>query len=147
MGGLVTSAGTSTFDIGSGGSGFVDTIYGAGVGEGASTISGETSQTIDPIAFVVNNDILPPYGIVTSGGSSGATATNAFSGGFSPSGSPGNTGGSGSGTGSVNANGAANVLGAGTALDANVNPFGPAIGKIAGAGAAKASSGGSATRF
>jgi hypothetical protein len=137
--GAVSSLGNSSFDVKSGGSGFVDTNYGGATGKGESTVSGTSSESVKGIDD--NGDYIGVYGKSISGGSSVASAAGAFDGKFTPSGAPGDTGGVGSGTGSLKATGSGTV-------DTTPNPFFSfSIGATSGSGTAQTSAGGSAKGF
>jgi hypothetical protein len=139
--GATTTLGSSSFDLKSGGSGFVDTIYGGAEGTGMSGVSGTSSElvkgTYNP-SF--RGNYVGVYGESTSGGSSAASAAGAFDGKFTSLGVSGETGGFGSGTGSLK------VTGSGT-VDAtpDYRPFN--YGATSGGGTAQTSGGGSATGF
>jgi hypothetical protein len=138
--GSASSLGNSSFDLKSGGSGFVDTIYGGVTGKGGTAASGTSLESIKGIS---NQVFIGGYrgilGESNSGGSSVASAAGSFNGEFTPSGLSGETGGFGSGTGSLN------VTGSGTVAKDPKLMSGSSIGVTSGGGTAQTSAGGSAT--
>jgi hypothetical protein len=141
--GSATTLGSSSFDLKSAGSGFVDTIYGGAMGEGTSGVSGTSSELVKGIdnSLFNNGNNFGVFGESISGGSSVASAAGAFDGKFTPLGASGETGGLGSGTGSLK------VTGSGT-VDKVPDAFSPYnIGATSGGGTAQTSAGGSVKGF
>jgi hypothetical protein len=136
--GFTSSDVSGSFAVTSGGSGFVDTIYGGANANGGSSISGSSNGKVDGYES--------GYGAVTSSGTSTASGDGNAMGSFGPLESPGATQASGSGTGSLDVSGSGI---SGPAVDGDsVNPGQPykAAYSTAG-GTAKTAAGGSATAF
>lgn len=94
---IISSVASGNFAFTSGGSGFVDTMYGGAQASGSSKISGTSAGNIDGLAS--------GYGQTTFSGSSNAFGDGNAIGVFSPFQSSGANRASGSGTGSLNAAG------------------------------------------
>jgi hypothetical protein len=139
--GVASTLGSSSFDLKSGGSAFVDTIYGGATGKGTSTVAGTSSELVKGInnSALLDGDYAGIIGESTSGGSSVASAAGAFDGKFTPSGASGETGGFGSGTGSLK------VTGSGTVDRLPITAI--SSGVTSGGGTAQSSAGGSAKGF
>jgi hypothetical protein len=136
-----TTLGSSSFDLKSAGSGFVDTNYGGVMGKGMSGVSGTSSELVKGVDDSFNGDYYGVFGESTSGGSSVASAAGAFDGKFTPLGASGETGGFGSGTGSLK------VTGSGTLDKVPGTQFPVTYAATSGGGRAQTSAGGSAKGF